>query len=216
MLESGYCELTATSSGGEDFVVRSTRVPLLAVVGRPDPSGILAAALAAGPDAGVVAAEETADHAAAALAGWRREGATIYTLPEEGWLTSPPDVRDAEIWFLDDVEARLAHVPGRLRRELLDASAWSPIAAVFIAGRGVSFCYASAETTSLWDVSIDTLEEFRGRGLAAHAVHHMAGYMALRRKRPVWGAEDSNAASRRLAEKLGFLPVDRLVVFRRP
>jgi RimJ/RimL family protein N-acetyltransferase len=32
--------------------------------------------------------------------------------------------------------------------------------------------------------------------------------------RPVWGAEERNRASLRLAERLGFVPVDELFVFR--
>jgi RimJ/RimL family protein N-acetyltransferase len=34
-------------------------------------------------------------------------------------------------------------------------------------------------------------------------------------KAPVWGALESNEASMKLAEKLGFTPVDRLIVFQR-
>ena len=34
-------------------------------------------------------------------------------------------------------------------------------------------------------------------------------------RRPVWGAEDGNVASLRLAAKLGFEPVDRLAVVKR-
>jgi RimJ/RimL family protein N-acetyltransferase len=37
-----------------------------------------------------------------------------------------------------------------------------------------------------------------------------------RGKRPVWGAEESNAASMALAAKLGFKPVERLIVFHGP
>jgi len=38
-------------------------------------------------------------------------------------------------------------------------------------------------------------------------------YFRERGKQPVWGAMQSNAASLRLAAKLGFAPVDELVVF---
>ncbi len=37
-----------------------------------------------------------------------------------------------------------------------------------------------------------------------------------RRKRPVWGALESNAASLALAKKLGFRPVDKLFVMHPP
>ena len=40
--------------------------------------------------------------------------------------------------------------------------------------------------------------------------------MRERGKEPVWGAEDTNVASLRLAAKMGFVPVDRLVLFAPP
>jgi RimJ/RimL family protein N-acetyltransferase len=67
----------------------------------------------------------------------------------------------------------------------------------------------------LWDVSIDTLEEHRGRSLGAAAVRFMIEYMRGEGRDPVWGALESNRASLRLAAKLGFVPVDRIVVFSR-
>jgi hypothetical protein len=38
----------------------------------------------------------------------------------------------------------------------------------------------------------------------------------LRPLRPVWGAEETNLPSLRLAARLGFVPVDELLVFRAP
>jgi RimJ/RimL family protein N-acetyltransferase len=80
----------------------------------------------------------------------------------------------------------------------------------------VSFCYAASVTETLWDISIDTLDEYRGQGHAALAVAFMVRRMARQGKRPVWGAEESNTASMALARKLGFEPVDRLIVFAAP
>jgi RimJ/RimL family protein N-acetyltransferase len=80
----------------------------------------------------------------------------------------------------------------------------------------VSFCYVAWETETLWDVSIDTLPSYRGRGLAVPAVFYLVALMKEKRKQAVWGAEESNLASMRLAAKLGFAPVDRLAVFHSP
>jgi hypothetical protein len=44
----------------------------------------------------------------------------------------------------------------------------------------------------------------------------MARLQAAQGRRPVWGALDSNLPSLRLAARLGFRPVDRLVVFNPP
>ena len=67
---------------------------------------------------------------------------------------------------LDSVDG----LPPGLRAELEIASRRSPVAASFVGGHPVSFCNAAAQTESLWDVSIDTLEEFRTRGHAARCV----------------------------------------------
>jgi RimJ/RimL family protein N-acetyltransferase len=79
----------------------------------------------------------------------------------------------------------------------------------------VSFCYATSETETLWDVSIDTLAAWQGRGLAAGCVGAMVERMLAVGKRPVWGAAERNAASLALARKLGFEPVDRLALVTR-
>jgi predicted GNAT family acetyltransferase len=78
----------------------------------------------------------------------------------------------------------------------------------------VSFCVASDQTEGLWDVSIDTLEGHRRRGHAARCVSWMVDEMGRRGKEPVWAAEETNAPSMRLAARLGFVPVDGLVLLR--
>ena len=77
----------------------------------------------------------------------------------------------------------------------------------------MSFCYAASETETLWDVSIDTLEPWRGRGLARACCELLISHMARHGKSPVWGAVEGNFASMKMAERLGFRPVDTLTVF---
>jgi GNAT superfamily N-acetyltransferase len=96
--------------------------------------------------------------------------------------------------------------------ELARVHTYASIAATFLDGVPVSFCYA-VETESQWDVSIETQEQYRGRGYAGACVAWMIDHEAALGRRPVWGAVDSNAASRRLAEKLGFVPADRIAVW---
>ena len=76
----------------------------------------------------------------------------------------------------------------------------------------MSFCYSGWETESHWDVSIDTLEAYRRRGLGAAACVCLIRHFARLGKTAVWGSLESNPASIALAHKLGFTPVDRLVV----
>jgi RimJ/RimL family protein N-acetyltransferase len=77
----------------------------------------------------------------------------------------------------------------------------------------VAFCYPVLQTERWWDVSVDTLEEFRGRGLAPRAAREMVRLMRTRGKSPVWGAVETNAASLSVARRLGFVEAGRLAVF---
>ena len=89
--------------------------------------------------------------------------------------------------------------------------------AVFILfERPAAFCYAGAVTESLWDVSIDTLEPYRRQGYATRCAAFVIEQMRAAGKEPVWGSLFSNVASAQLAARLGFVPVDTIVVFARP
>ena len=107
----------------------------------------------------------------------------------------------------------LEHLPIGLRHEITHAQDFAPVASVIVGGRPVSFCYPVWRTERFWDVSIDTLEEHRGRSLAVQAVSFMIDLMRREGREPVWGALASNRPSLRLGEKLGFKPVDEIVVF---
>ena len=133
-------------------------------------------------------------------------------------LASPPPVSPQP----DDVPVRLLrpddsldHLPAGLRFEMTHARAAVPVAAAWIDDRPVAFCYPCWITETLWDVSIDTLETHRRRGLAARAVRFMIDRMKQEGREPVWGAMESNVASLKLAVTLGFAPVDDIVVFSR-
>ncbi len=105
-------------------------------------------------------------------------------------------------------------LPPDLLSELRVAARRSPITASLVGGRPVSFCYVAAQTEGLWDISIDTLAEHRRQGHAARCVAYMIEHMRRQGRMPVWGAEETNPPSLRLAAKLGFVPVDELIVFR--
>jgi GNAT superfamily N-acetyltransferase len=109
----------------------------------------------------------------------------------------------------------LGHLLDLLRAEIQTALGFTHVAAAFVGGIPVAFCYAGYETDRLWDVSIDTLEAYRGRGLARDCCAYLIGHMARHGRDPVWGALEGNAASRGLAASLGFEPVDELALFER-
>jgi GNAT superfamily N-acetyltransferase len=91
----------------------------------------------------------------------------------------------------------------------------APVAIASVDDLPVSFCYPVWRTESLWDVSIDTIEQQRRRGLAAHVVRAMIADLRQQGLQPIWGALESNGASLRLAARLGFVPVDEAVVISR-
>ncbi|MGH7526375.1 MAG: GNAT family N-acetyltransferase, partial [Gemmatimonadales bacterium] len=143
-----------------------------------------------------------------------REVATLHALATPGAV---PAMSDRGIRELGAAELAVAPgIPTALREELLgEAETGNRIVAAFAEGRPVAFCYPGAVTEGWWDISIDTLEPFRRQGHAGRCVAHLIEELMRLGKEPVWGAMASNVASARLAAKLGFTPVDALVVFSR-
>ena len=102
-----------------------------------------------------------------------------------------------------------------MKQELTDGAEGSSISAAFVDGSPVAFCYAGAVTESLWDVAVDTVRAHRRKGHAGACVAHRVRLMRGQGKEPVWQAELNNPPSWRLAEKLGFEPIDELAFFQR-
>lgn len=143
---------------------------------------------------------------AAALQGWRARRVVFYTLRDAPHLPGPP-VGAESVSLVDLATLRRHALPADLLAALSSAANHSPIAATWFEGAPVSFCYAGTMTASLWDVAVDTLEAQRGRGRAMRCVTFMVHLMRRSGREPVWGALETNLASRRLAEKLGFAAV---------
>ncbi len=143
------------------------------------------------------------------LSGWVCSQIMVYRLPGIDFL---PDISAGATGFID-AGPLVKRISDELYQELLAAAQHSPIAAAFASnGQPVSFSYAGAVTETLWDISIDTLPEYRRQGYAALAVTHMIHHMHAQGRQPVWMAVEENPASWRLAEKLGFDMVDRMVM----
>ncbi len=107
----------------------------------------------------------------------------------------------------------LAHLPEELREEIETERPRVPVFATFIDGAPVSFAYSSSMTQTLADISIDTLEAYRNRGIGAATAASLIDWVVQNGKSPVWGSLESNGPSLRLAEKLGFhRPAGRLFV----
>jgi predicted GNAT family acetyltransferase len=103
----------------------------------------------------------------------------------------------------------LAHVEPILRAELERVRTDRTLWVVHVDGVPVSFAYAGWRTTRWFDVSIDTLREYRQWGLASITVTALLVDEMRQGRQPVWGAVEGNIASQRLAAKLGFTPHSR-------
>jgi len=212
MLLSGSGRIFMSDSREDvDTVIQHPANGLTCVIGMPDPEVLHEAIDALDIPALLLAVPENSAYIEKLFPDWNASTARMHILPPNVNLDISPDIR---VSFLDKEDlSEMDHLSGELQSELLTASIHSPIAAVFDNELPVSFCYAAAETETLWDISIDTLEPYRRRGFARQAVAFMIKYMHKKGKQPVYGAEETNIESTRLAQKMGFEPIDTLILF---
>lgn len=221
------------SSLDPGFVVVVRDSALASVVGRPSASVILEAVGSLSGDVNLLTQLDDADYVGGVLRGWRRRAAIVHVLPDV--MLWEQDAEPHTRVFTRATAPRFLHVPESLRRELIDALAGRtvsrfvpgelpahaaaltgitvPMAAAWSERRPVSFCYPVWQTETRWDVSIDTLEAYRGRGLAGRAARTLVRHLRHTGRAPVWGALDTNAPSRALAARLGFIEAAGLAVF---
>lgn len=127
-------------------------------------------------------------------------------------LADPDDVPDLDGAVALPVDASLDHLPAALSDELAAARAQRTIWSVFLDGLPVAFAYAPWRSARWFDVSVDTLAEARQLGLGRIVAAAMIRDERAHGRAPVWGADEGNAGSRRLAHSLGFVQVDELWV----
>jgi hypothetical protein len=111
----------------------------------------------------------------------------------------PLDVRDSEL---------LESAPDELKGEgwadpqtLLSKNI---VAGAIVDGRLVSRAFACSEIGRYAELSVHTLEGWRGRGLATAAASVVAHRVQNQGRIPVWSTGEDNWASLRIAQKLGF------------
>jgi len=222
MLLSGRATISGGDTVDQGFVVRamSGSALVVSVVGYPAHAVIAQTVEDATDVTPVIAQRNNAVHVGQALAScaassvghrWAPERALLHRLSAEPM----PVVTDDEPVRLLHPDDPLDHLPSELGFEIGHARETAPVAVAMADARAVSFCYPFWITETLWDVSIDTLEKYRRRGLAARAVRFMIALMREEGREPVWGAMESNVTSLELARKLGFSPVDEIIVFSR-
>jgi len=214
LLLSRPCEVFGDDPGTGDFVVRGRDSELICVAGKPPAAAIRQAIKKSGPMVTVLSNLDNADFVASVLPDWQKNTAILHELKHASLIESRLDFHVDFISpeQIGSIEVDAPDLAGELEREF----AFTPIAATFVAGKPVSFCFPTFETESLWDVSIETLAAFRRRGYAAACFNFIQKHMQKEGKRPIWGAEIDNKASLRLARKLGFVAVDEVVLFTIP
>jgi RimJ/RimL family protein N-acetyltransferase len=214
MLLGNHCEVFGLEeSDDQSFVVCHREIGTISIIGKPSSKAILQAVESGDQQGDVLAFEDNFSFVETVLPAWNSEKAILHLL---GDWPSLPVVPDGLVRFLREGEVTaLTGLSDELAEELMAAAKLTQIAATIVDKQPVSFCYAGAITETLWDISIDTVEGYRNRGLAALCVAFMIDEFNKQGKRPVWGAFASNTASMKLAAKLGFVPVDDLFVFER-
>ncbi|MGE5180510.1 MAG: GNAT family N-acetyltransferase [Acidobacteriota bacterium] len=186
-------------------VVGHDRARLIVVAGDADPAAIARLAGERAHHTILFAIEREDVAAALRAAGRTTERAILHTLADAATL---PDGEGAVP--LDD--GALGHLPTPLAEELAWGREHGPVWAAWLDGTPVSFAYAPWRSARWFDVSVDTLADARQLGLATIVAAAMIRDERTRGREPVWGADENNLASRRLAKRLGFEPIDEIGV----
>jgi len=189
---------------GGGFALGHDRARLIVVAGEAEPGEVTHLA-AAHPQHTLLFAIEREDLAVAMRSARRAIArAILHTLADP---TALPDVEGAVPL---PAEASLAHLPAALTDEL--AGARTTIWTAVVDDKPVAFAYAPWRSAKWFDISVDTLAGFRQLGLGSLVASAMIRDEMQQGRQPVWGADENNAASLRLAKRLGFTPVDEIWV----
>jgi GNAT superfamily N-acetyltransferase len=187
---------------GTGFAVGSDRARLIVVCNEADPGATLRLARERPHHTFLVMTDDLAATLRGAGRGVVR--AILHTLPDP---TRLPDLDGAAALAAD---ASLSHTPEELAEELRGARAHGPVWAAWVDGAPMSFAYAPWRSPRWFDVSVDTLAPARQLGLGTLVAAAMIRHERARGREPVWGADEHNLPSLRLARRLGFRAVDEL------
>ncbi|MDD3192521.1 MAG: GNAT family N-acetyltransferase [Oscillospiraceae bacterium] len=133
-----------------------------------------------------------------------------YFLPDPDALRKlpfPPGIRlewagvenMAELYRFEGFSNALGYDLAAPRPDVLAVSAWEGERLVGMAG-------ASADCNMLWQVGVDVLPDWRGKGLGSAMVSALSLAVLENGKIPYYGTSSSNLASQRTACRVGFYP----------
>ena len=217
LLASQRCDIWADAEPERGFVALSRDYPFASLFGKPRPK-LITAAVAAGLAASrrpflsaqwqLLATPEQRSLVERALPGWQPTGILLHRLEKPAEPPEPDPNVEIRLLPGGHLEAGLPldHVPEASRYELtLEWVSRRPMAVAIRDDRAIAFCYAAFTTERFWDVSVETLEPYRRRGLAAACFLALAAHMDKSGRAPTWGAMLDNPASLGLAARLGFV-----------
>ncbi|MCZ6690157.1 MAG: GNAT family N-acetyltransferase [Planctomycetota bacterium] len=209
LLLRGHCSVVGEK---DDWFLLHDRSPLAAMIGTPPSRSIRDATDDAHPRLEIICPPENVEWLSDALPDWRAIPAIIHAIPEGSTAIDKVDI--SEVRLLEKRERGFfSAAPPHWIKPLEYGLETSFVAAASFEAEPASFCASTAVTESLWDVSIITLEGYRQLGLGSASGAFLIRHMRELGKEPVWRAIENNSGSLRLAEKLGFEPVDRTYMF---
>lgn len=121
---------------------------------------------------------------------------------------------------LTEINAQLLE---KISGRIVPAFAWDSSESFLAKGRGfcvvhnempVAWAFSSAVSDLEIDIGIETLEDFRGKGLASAVAGKMAEYVLSIGKKPTWACHSGNIASQKTAERTGFKKVSQCKTIR--
>jgi hypothetical protein len=212
-LFSENCEVLGyTEQPTYSFVLRIAEEELVYIVGEPALEEIISAISIFGQEGKIIVPQDQFERLDRLLPEWKAERIFVYSLKTTNHI---PNNEQINVRFLDAKDLLDTRIDPELLEELEDALEYTDIAAVYVAGHPVSFCYAASQTETLWDVGIDTIPEHQRKGYATLCFSFLAYHMEQKGKATVWQALESNPASWQMANRLNFAKVDELAYFTR-
>ena len=82
-------------------------------------------------------------------------------------------------------------------------------------GKVVSWAFSASLCGTMVDIGIETLPEYRGKGLALAVCQHLICRILSEGRKPVWGCHYKNPASENLAYRLGFIRESEAFTFKK-
>ena len=141
----------------------------------------------------------------------QRYGDVYHTLIGRLNSFAVPEVRRLDLGDTDLIAA-FEHDPNRLGFKTFDDLLRNGLAAgAVIDGKLVALAHTNAITARYGDIGVVTETAWRGHGFATAAASIVARRIKDLGRIPVWSAGEDNAASLRVAAKLGFVEVSRRV-----